>query len=444
MRHAIKFPCDDRGSWFGQPRGLTILFLTQMWEAFSFYGMRAMLVYYLTKQLHTTQEHASFVYGLYTGFVYLTPLAGGVIADRWMSKHRAVVAGGLTMAVGHFMMAYEQTTYAGLCVIAIGNGLFLPSLASQIRSLYVTPDPRRGAAYNVYYVGVNLGAFLAPIVCGALAEIWGWSYGFAAAGVGMLAGLTIFVHGSKYLPKYTTVDESVRNSPTRRVTKRTVTQFALIIAIVVLFRGAYEQLGNTVALWTDDSVDRIAFSHLVIPMTWFQSLNPLFVFVLTPLVITHWEIQAKRGSAIAPLVKMAMGATAVGSAYLLLAMVAWYTEKSGTQVSWSWLVIFFFLLTAGELYILPVGLGLFAQIAPVNMEATAVAAWFSAAFAGNLLAGYLGSLWGRMTHAHFFELIAILAGCSGLFLMAIQRLLPDVVAVPAPSTAPASAAETGN
>ena len=187
-------------TWFGQPRGLTILFLTNMWELFSYYGMRTLLVYYMTKQLLFAQEKASFIYGTYTAMAYFTPILGGVIADRWLGKRNAVIIGGSIMALGHFMMAFEPLFYFALAIIALGNGLFLPSLPSQINDLYAADDPRRGRAYNVYYVGLNIGGFLAPLVCGTLGELYGWHYGFGAAGIGMFVGLMIYIAGRRYLP----------------------------------------------------------------------------------------------------------------------------------------------------------------------------------------------------------------------------------------------------
>ena len=147
-------------AWFGQPRGLTVLFMTETWEKFSYYGMRAILIYYMTKALHFNAAKASLIYGLYTALVYFTPIVGGLIADRWMGPRRAVVIGGLTMAAGHFMLTFEPLFYPGLAAIALGNGLYLPSLPSQIAGLYGDDDPRRAGAYNVYYVGINLGVYL--------------------------------------------------------------------------------------------------------------------------------------------------------------------------------------------------------------------------------------------------------------------------------------------
>lgn len=192
---------EERSStWFGQPRGLTVLFLTNMWEQFSYYGMRTLLVYYMTKQLLMSQQQSSLVYGAYTACAYFTPIVGGVIADRLLGKRRAVVLGASIMAAGHFMMAFESLFYIALLTIALGNGLFLPSLPSQINDLYKAGDPRRGWAYNVYYVGINIGGFIAPLICGTLGEFYGWHYGFGAAGIGMFAGLIIYLWGQRYLP----------------------------------------------------------------------------------------------------------------------------------------------------------------------------------------------------------------------------------------------------
>src|SRR5580698_2008533 len=276
-------------TWFGQPRGLTILFLTEMWEIFSYYGMRALLVYYMTKQLLIGQERASVIYGTYTAMAYFTPIFGGVIADRWLGKRRAVIIGGSIMAAGHFMMTFEPWFYAALATIALGNGLFLPSLPSQIDSLYRAEDPRRGRAYNVYYVGINIGGFLAPLVCGTLGEFYGWHWGFGAAGLGMLVGLSIYIIGGKYLPEQTATRAATSAAIAARASYRTTYYLLIGVALAVtVFRAAYEQVGNTVALWADVGIDR-ATSLLTIPMTWFQSLNPLLVMLMTPPLLAYWK-----------------------------------------------------------------------------------------------------------------------------------------------------------
>jgi POT family proton-dependent oligopeptide transporter len=406
-------------NWFGQPRGLTILFLTEMWEIFSYYGMRALLVYYMTKQLQIPQEKSSLIYGTYTAMAYFTPIIGGIISDRWLGKRRAVIIGASVMAAGHFMMPFEPMFYIALATIALGNGLFLPSLPSQINDLYKPDDPRRGWAYNVYYVGINIGGFLAPLVCGTLGEFYGWHWGFGAAGIGMLAGLGIYIFGGKYLPEQARVESRAVPLVTSAGSYRAT--FVLLFAIgmaVTVFRGAYEQVGNTVALWADVGIDR-ATGLMTIPMTWFQSLNPLLVFLMTPLLLARWRRRAQAGREPSSMQKMAIGSLIVAAAYLLLAVVA--SEAGAERASWVWLALFFVIFTLGELYILPTGLGLFARLAPVGFGATTIAAWFLAIFSGSLSAGAVGTLWSSTSHAGFFAILAIIAMIAAAMLFALDR-----------------------
>ena len=407
--------------WFGQPRGLTVLFLTEMWEKFSFFGMRALLVYYMTKQLLIDQQQASQIYGLYTGFVYFTPILGGLIADRWLGRKKAVIIGGLIMAAGHFMMTFEPLFYGALTAIAIGNGLFLPSLPSQVGDLYAPGDPRRGSAYNVYYMGVNLGAVLAIFACGWVGETYGWHYGFALAGIGMLTGLVVYLSGGRYLPPEPG-PRIVQPGEQRAAIGLSGTVLILLgVALaVVLFRSAYEQAGNTIALWADEGVDR-RLGGVSIPMTWFQMLNPALVMLLTPLLVARWTRLARQGRETGPLLKMAFGAVVVAAAYLMLAGAAAAAEGQGARASWLWLVAFFFVYTAGELYILPTGLSLFARMGPAHAGATTIAAWFLASFGGNLLAGQLGRLWSVTVPSWFFVLMAGVAGVAGLILFSLSR-----------------------
>jgi proton-dependent oligopeptide transporter, POT family len=321
--------------------------------------------------------------------------------------------GGTIMAIGHFLMTFDTLLYVALATIALGNGLFLPSLPSQINDLYEPHDARRGRAYNIYYVGINLGGFLAPLVCGTLGEFYGWHWGFAAAGAGMFLGLIVYTAGSKYLPL-------AQRSPAKPAAKQTTAPngtFLLLIGIgvaVTVFRGAYEQVGNTVALWAQTGVER-QVGAAVVPMTWFQALNPLLVFLMTPLLLARWrkrtEPRATR--------KMASGAFIVALAYALLASVAGLVGPA--PASWIWLVGFFVIYTWGELHILPTGLGLFAQLAPAGLAATTVAAWFLATFSGSLAAGAVGTLWSSVNHAQFFAILAVLAIAAGAMLLTMDR-----------------------
>ncbi|HET9337073.1 MAG TPA: peptide MFS transporter, partial [Sphingomicrobium sp.] len=337
----------EQPTWFGQPRGLTVLFLTNMWEQFSYFGMRALLVYYMTKQLLIGQAQSSFIYGAYTACAYFTPIIGGVIADRFLGKRKAVIIGASIMALGHFMMAFEALFYAALAAIALGNGLFLPSLPSQVGDLYRRDDPRRGWAFNVYYVGINIGGFLAPLICGTLGELYGWHYGFGAAGIGMVLGLIIYLAGQRYLPAEEPRQVESGTPARPGFDRHTVLVLLGIALAVTVFRAAYEQVGNTVALWADSGVDRAA-GAFEIPMTWFQSLNPLFVMLLTPPLLAYWRRHAHRETHASLVRRMALGALIVGSSSLLRAGVA--ALSGAALTNWAWLALFFLVLTFGELF----------------------------------------------------------------------------------------------
>ena len=426
--HTLKAMSANQQTWFGQPRGLTILFLTEMWEIFSYYGMRALLVYYMTKQLLIGQEKASLIYGAYTAAAYFTPIFGGLIADRWLGKRRAVIIGGSIMAAGHFMMTFEPLFYPALATIALGNGLFMPSLPSQIDGLYRQEDPRRGWAYNVYYVGINIGGFLAPLICGALGEFYGWHWGFGAAGVGMLLGLIIYILGGKYLPEQVRAVPILPPIAPKAPAGSYRSTFILLFAVglsVTVFRGAYEQFGNTLPLWIDIGVDR-TFGSWTIPMTWFLSLDPLLVILMTPPLLAHWRRRAQAGSPGSAMRKMALGALILAAAYVFLATLAF---AAGTgRAGWLWLAVFFVFFTFGELYILPTGLGLFARLAPIGFSATTVASWFFVVCTGSLLAGLVGTLWSRIGHPGFFAILAVIAAIAAAMLYALDPAIRRIEA----------------
>src|SRR5215468_9307354 len=271
---------------FGHPRGLTFLFATEMWERFSYYGMRALLVLYMVKLLllpgHAdnviglgalryllesmsgpldVQPFSSHIYGLYTGLVYLTPVFGGLLADRWLGLHRTILLGALLMAIGHFLMAFERLFLVALTLLILGNGAFKPNMSAQVGDLYEPGDPRRDRAYSIFYVGINLGAALAPYIAGTLGEEVGWHYGFGAAGVGMTIALAIYIYAlsASELPP----DELHRAQAAHEVSRplggtewRTIWALVLLFLPGALFWAAYEQQGNTIALWADQYTDR--------------------------------------------------------------------------------------------------------------------------------------------------------------------------------------------
>src|SRR6266481_3869806 len=360
---------------FGHPRALSYLFATEMWERFSYYGMRALLVLYMVKYLFgpehagtviglaalkraleipfgplDIQPLASQIYGLYTGLVYLTPIFGGLLADRVLGHRRTVVIGAVLMALGHFMMAFEPLLLFALLVLILGNGAFKPNMSSQVGELYPGGDPRRDRAYSIFYVGINIGAFLAPLVCGTLGERVGWHYGFGAAGVGMLIGLATYLAGSSYLPPdplplrqaRPTADER----PLDREERRAMIALLVLFIPTSLFWAAYEQQGNPIALWADDYTDRainLLFWTAEIPTTWFQSFNPFMIFAFTPLVVALWARQAARGREPSTVIKMALGCAGCGAAYLIMAGAAFFAGAD--KASWLWLLAFFVVIT---------------------------------------------------------------------------------------------------
>ncbi|MGD9922607.1 MAG: peptide MFS transporter [Pseudorhodoplanes sp.] len=439
---------------FGHPKGLTFLFATEMWERFSYYGMRALLVLYMVKHLLQPeraetvigygalksgleflfgplgiQPLSSHIYGLYTALVYLTPVLGGLIADRWLGQRRSVIVGAVLMAIGHFMMAFESLFLFALAALILGNGAFKPNISTQVGGLYAPGDPRRDRAFSIFYVGINIGAFFSPLVCGTLGEIYGWHYGFAAAGIGMLVGTLIYVAGWHTLPP----DERMRRAgkpgaPLDREEWRRILALATLFVPVSLFWATYEQQGNTIALFADTQTDR-TLNLLIwqgqIPITWFQAFNPLMIFAFTPLVIALWAWQARRRNEPSTVVKMALGCFGVALANLVLLAAVW--QAGGGKASWLWLVGYFAIITIGELYLSPIGLSLVTKVAPARVVSLVMGLWLATSFVGNLIGGFLGSFWSVVETGQFFMMIAVVAAFAGAAILAFSRPLQPIL-----------------
>jgi POT family proton-dependent oligopeptide transporter len=414
---------------FGHPPGLTVLFLTQMWAEFSYFGLQALLVYYMTGRLGLGQVQSSLIYGAWGATSFFSPFFGGIIADRWLGRTRSVVLGGTMMMAGHFAMAFEPLLFPALALVALGNGLFIPPLAVQVGGLYADDDPRQAQAFSAYYMGINLGGLLAPLVCGTLGEELDWHWGFAAAGIGMGAGLIIYLRFLRLLP------------PDRRGARaghepraplaltaedwRHLRLLISMIAAVVLFRIAYEQSGNVIALWvahqTDRHVDLFGLTA-EIPATWFQSINPLLIIVLTPLLIRWWR-RTDRGSAPAVLfVRMSFGCLIAGLAMAVMIAAAAVNATTGKPVGPGWVIVYFVLLTIGELYAIPVGLSLISKLSPKRIAAMLMGSWYIAKFLGSLLAGVMGAYWGIMPATGFFGLGAVSVFAAAIVLLVMSRV----------------------
>jgi proton-dependent oligopeptide transporter, POT family len=445
----------ERRDLFGHPRGLSYLFTTEMWERFSYYGMRALLVLYMVKYLFDparadtviglaalksglealfgplgVQPLASHVYGLYTGLVYFTPILGGLIADRWLGQRRTVVIGAALMAVGHFMMAFEPLFLFALTVLILGNGAFKPNISTQVGALYAPGDPRRDRAFSIFYVGINLGAFMAPLVCGTLGETVGWHYGFAAAGIGMTIGLIVYLAAAPTLPPDVRT-QTLAAGNTRPLGREEWTATGSLILLclpMTLFWATYEQSGNTIALWADEYTDRTVNTILFtaqIPVTWFQAINPFMIFAFTPFVLLLWRRQSAMGREPSTGVKLAYGCFLNALAHLILFTAA-LTAASG-KASWLWLVAYFAVLTLGELYLSPMGLSLVTKVAPARCLSLMMGVWLATSFTGGLLAGWLGSLWSGMDKSDFFLTIALVAAAAGVIVLALLRPLRTVL-----------------
>ena len=441
------------GDLFGHPRGLAFLFATEMWERFSYYGMRALLTLYMVKYLFLpgraeqvigyewlksaheflvgplgVQPFASYIYGDYTALVYLTPILGGCLADRLLGQRRMVLLGAALMAVGHFMMASERLMLLALLVLILGNGAFKPNISTQVGALYPPGDQRRDRAFSIFYVGINIGAFLSPLVCGALAVAFGWHYGFAAAGVGMLIGLATYLAASPLLPP-----DSLDNwrgkpaAPLSREERRRLAAIAILFVPVTLFWATYEQQGNTIALWAEDFTNRtvdLEFWRGDIPAEWFQALNPFLVFAFTPFVVALWAWQARRGREPATVIKMAIGCFAAALANLVLVAAAAVAGTQGNAaVSWFWLAGYFVIVTLGELYLSPIGLSLVTKVAPARYLSMTMGVWLATSFAGNFMAGWLGSFWSSMDKRDFFLMLAVIAAAAAVMIVLCNRPL---------------------
>lgn len=439
--------------FLGHPAGLFVLFFTEMWERFSFYGMRALLVLYMTQYLladptkaaevfgynqlaafiagafgeQTVQQMSSQIYGLYTGLVYFTPFFGGLLADRFWGQYKTVYFGGFLMAIGHFLMASEQAFLLALFFLILGNGAFKPNISTQVGNLYDEGDPRRDSAFTIFYMGINLGAFLSPLVCGTLGQTLGWHWGFGAAGVGMLLGLIIYWLGSGTLPKDAISHDSNRE-PRQPLTKQewsAVGALGVLCVLNIMFWAIYEQQGNTLQLWADQKINW-NFGSITIPSTWFQSFNPAMIFIFAPLLNIFWAWQSKRGKEPSSVTKMGLGCILCGGAYILM-ILATYAMPGDERGSVLWLVGTVFIFTMGELYLSPIGLSLVTKVAPKQILSMMMGLWFLSSFFGNFATGQIGTLYDQMPKENFFAILTAMGVITGIVFMLIRRPIEKTI-----------------
>jgi len=441
--------------FFGHPAGLYVLFFTEFWERFSYYGMRALLVLYMTNYLlvdpakaadimgysallsfligvfgeMSVQQISSQLYGLYTGFVYFTPFFGGMIADKLIGKHKSVFIGATLMAIGHFLMASERLFLLALLFIIFGYGFFKPNLSTQVGYLYKEGDKRIDAAFLIYYMGVNLGAFLSPLVCGTLGQKVGWHYGFGAAGVGMVFCMIFYWAGSGLIPKKEVPTRAQRKVeekvPLTRQEWNSVYALAVLCFLNIVFWAIYEQQGNTLQLWADQKTDWMMLGWEA-PSTWFQSFNPLIIIFASPLLISFWAWQRLRGWEPSSITKMGIGCVLCGTAYvcMILAAIALPGEQKGSVM---WLLGTTMLFTIGEIYLSPIGLSVVVQVAPRAIISAMMGLWYMSSFFGNYLTGYLGTFYDVMPKDQFFLMLFGLGVAGGMSFFILRRPIDKAI-----------------
>jgi POT family proton-dependent oligopeptide transporter len=475
-------------AFFGHPRGLSTLFFTEMWERFSYYGMRALLILFMTAAPATgglgfDVVTAGAIYGLYTSMVYMFTLPGGWIADRLIGAQRAVLIGGALIASGHFSMAIPTVTtfYLGLVLIVIGTGLLKGNVSVIVGRLYRHDDARRDAGFSIFYMGINTGAFVAPLVCGYLGQRVNWHVGFAAAGVGMALGLVQYSFGRKYLgeaglhpadPGSPAAFARQKSQATLwigagaavlilfgfgvytgviPVTARQIADAAgyvllflsvgffawvflsggwtrvernHLIVIGVLFLGyalfssVFEQAGSTLNLFADRNTNNSVFGWSF-PSSWFQSANPLFVISFAPMFAWLWLRLASRGQEPGAPAKFAVGLLLVGLGFAVLIPPA----SQGTLVSPGWLTLTYLLHTWGELSLSPVGLSAMTRLAPVRIGGLVMGVWFLGTSVGNYIGGRVAGFYESMSLPSLFGAVAAFAVVAGLLMLAFARPL---------------------
>jgi proton-dependent oligopeptide transporter, POT family len=443
----------DRGdtAFLGHPKALGFLAFTEAWERFSYYGMQSLLVLYMTKTLlltphveqiagfaafhgfiqavyhpgASTQAVASAIFGLYTSLVYLTPILGGVLADRLLGKTRTIVLGGLLMAAGHFLMAFDVSFLLALLCLVLGTGCFKGNIAGQVGSLYGEGDLRRADAFQIFYLGINAGVIAAPLIAGTLGEKVGWHYGFGAAGVGMLIALVIYLMGRRHLPP----DPPLRRradpaaAPKPRLTRhdwRTIGLLVLLLPVLSASVLANQQIFNAYLVWADRSVD-LTFMGDKVPTTWLVSLDAIVSVSFLAGMVVFWRVWAKRFKEPDEIGKLTIGAFISVTGVLALAAGAVLAEQTGTKVNIWWCVLFHVLNSIAFANMLPVSLALYARAAPAAVTGTMIGVYYLHLVAGNQTVGILGGFLERMPASQFWLMHAGIAAGAGVVFLVVGR-----------------------
>lgn len=440
------------------PPGLYLLFFTELWERFSYYGMRAILVLYLTTELVSgglgiKPSVAMTIYGIFTGAVYFTPLFGGYLSDRFLGRRLAITIGGTTMALGNFVLFAVNNQiglYIGLILLIIGNGFFKPNISTLVGELYAPNDKRKDSAFTIFYMGINIGALFAPLVCGFLAEKYfatningvihyGFKYGFLAAAIGMIIGQFIFnLFGNRYLgdigkqptgapAKQNKETESKAKTPLTKQEKQNVAVIFILTCFVIFFWAGFEQAGSSLTLYTDKFVDK-SIGGWTMPTSWFQSLNPFFIIVLAPIVSLIWTklSNSKRGDLPIP-AKMGLGMILLGLGFAVLIPAVLQTGSDEqhivTKANLLFIIFTYFLHTLGELCLSPVGLSMVSKLAPARLASVLMGVWLAGTGVAQLLAGQLAAFTQSLGYLEIFSVISGVTIGLGLILLLFTKKL---------------------
>lgn len=457
---------EKQGTVFGHPKGLFLLFFTEMWERFSYYGMRGILILYMVKLwsqngLNIPEESASLIYGFFTGFVYFTPLIGGYIADRYIGQRKAITIGGITMMVGQFVL-FAVNTHTGLAIglilLIVGNGFFKPNISTLVGRLYRDGDDRRDSAFSIFYMGINIGAFIAPLVCGTLAENWfavkdasgailsyGFKYGFLAAAIGMLIGQISFnLLAKKYLLEIglypagkestspTSTEKIVEKTPLTTVEKQRIAVIGILTFFVIFFWAGFEQAGSSLTLYTDKYINRSLFGW-EIPTSYFQSVNPLFIVALGPIFAWFWT--SKLGRSLTTPVKMSLGMILLGIGFIVMyfATFSVATESINGQeqviqkAALSFLVLTYFFHTVGELCLSPVGLSVVTKLAPAKLASLLMGVWMLSTFIANIIGGFIAAYVEKLGAGTIFISIALFVIVLGFIMLLLSRKISKMM-----------------
>ncbi len=458
------------------PSGLKVLFFTEMWERYSYYGMRALLVLYLVTSLNLSEANALHIYAVYTGLVYLTPIFGGYLADRFLGPQKAIFIGGITMIIGHFLMAFPDYLYLAMGLLIIGNGYFKPNISTLLGSLYKKNDIRRDSGFSFFYVGINLGAFLAPITIGLIGETVNWHYGFGIAGLGMCIGLIQFWIGQKHLIRedfskktkllnfkdwalilslsfvnipitlsflalnniftiyfyeilsvliLLTIILKLKKSSNKKYNYndlKKITYIGLLSIFVIFFWIGFEQAGGSLTLYANSNIDRTIFG-LLIPASFFQAINPMIIILLGPLIAKLWLKIDNSNYRISTTKKMGLGLILLGTGFLLLSFVS---NSNTIIISFWWLIAVYFLHTMGELCLSPIGLSMVTRVSPKKLASLMMGFWFLSSAVANYMAGKLPIILNSL-NINLFGFLTLTSFISGLILILIAPFIEKLI-----------------